>query len=246
MRGCRVRANAECRLQPVRSPHGRRSWRCPPHEPLGARATVPLARFESPRRPCDRTLASLCSTTRPSTEVIANGPSEIWVERRGRLQRASAALRRRRSAARRLRAAGSGPAPGVASTTPSRWSTPASPTARASMSSCRRSLGRPVVTIRNSGRGRSGLASSSSWGRSRARRGPVCAMRAGAALDRDQGGTSSGKTSLLGALSAASTGDRIVTVEDAAELGSTARTSCGSRPGGEPRREGARSAPETW
>ena len=116
-----------------RVPVARRALRAPcPREPLGAHAAGGRRRARTPggrRRAPGGPIRSRSLLNDPGiSEVIVNGPHEVWVERRGRLQRASLrfddadALR---DACVRLAARA-----GAASTTRSRWSMRASRTAR--------------------------------------------------------------------------------------------------------------------
>ena len=71
------------------------------------------------------------------TEIMVNGPFEIWIERGGKLSKVDAGLPTRRTFAAPSRR--SWPASAGESTSPARWSTPGCPTAAVSTQSSRRS-----------------------------------------------------------------------------------------------------------
>ena len=107
----RARASGDCAAGgSVRRARRARRQR-PPREPLGASA----AGRRRGIRECADERSSAASRPDPLavllndpsiTEVIANGPAEVWVERRGRLQRAALRFDDAERSARRLRAAG--------------------------------------------------------------------------------------------------------------------------------------------
>ena len=150
------------------------------------------------------------------TEIMVNGPGDVWVERDGRIEPAESTSRARRSCTRR--STGSSPV--------NRRVDESSPMVDARLPTGERvnviipplSLAGPVITIRAS----RAVSRSRSWWRSARSMsdapadGGVRARRLNIVIS---GGTGAGKTTLLNALSAAILErERIVTIEEAAEL----------------------------
>ena len=152
------------------------------------------------------------------TEIMVNGHETIFVERAGVLQRLDAHFASEDQLLQtidRIVAAST-----AASTSPARWSTPGSPPASASTSSCRRSsLDGPMLTIRRFPRAYT-LAELVDKG---ALDDPTALLLGALVRARCNvivsGGTGTGKTTMLNALSGfIPDHERIITIEDAAEL----------------------------
>ncbi|MBI4238598.1 MAG: Flp pilus assembly complex ATPase component TadA [Deltaproteobacteria bacterium] len=153
------------------------------------------------------------------TEVMVNGPNEVYVERQGRLTRTAVHFRHRGQLQRVIERIVSGAGRRVDESSPI-VDARLSDGARVNIVLAPLALNGPILTIRRFG--------TTAWTLARLQeRGAVTAQRAEqlAALVRARknilvvGGTGSGKTTLLNALSGCiSATERIITIEDAAEL----------------------------
>ena len=154
------------------------------------------------------------------TEIMVNGPDQIYVERAGKLYRRRHALQLATPTCV-APSTRSSVASVAASTRPARSSTPVSPTARVSTRSSRRSPSTARCSPSASSRPtRSRTRTSSPSARSRPQvRDFLSACVRGRRNIIISGGTGSGKTTLLNVVSSFIPDDeRIVTIEDAAEL----------------------------
>ena len=151
------------------------------------------------------------------TEVMVNAYDRIFVERDGRIERSKATfvddahvMRIIDKIARRSAAA---------STRRARWSTPACPTAAASTRSSPLSLKGPTLTIRKFARDPYTMDDLINFSSQTQGAKFLAACVKGKLNVLISGGTGTGKTTMLNAMSAFVPGDeRIVTIEDAAEL----------------------------